>query len=67
MTLDEAFEKYPDTTILRRKGNWFCASIKWWKMHKAWATPEARRDGFIIPDKMIEDANANDFEVTTDE
>jgi hypothetical protein len=64
MKLEEAFAKYSDETRLRKKSQpCFDAKIQWWKMHKQWANQESRDMGFIIPQHMIDDANADDFEV----
>jgi hypothetical protein len=64
MKLEEAFEKYPNTTKLRRKSKpSFSADIKWLKGLKAWGNEDARKLGFIIPKFMIEDANADDWEI----
>lgn len=38
-------------------------SVEWLKGLKAWGNQESRNMGFIIPDFMIEDANATDWEL----
>ena len=66
MTLDEAFEKYPDETILKRKSHvniTFNANMEYLKSMKPWACEYARNTGFIIPQSMIDDAKADDWEV----
>lgn len=81
MTLDEAFEKFDDTTLLRRRyyverllkrrpdlkesdiGDSGAHSVEFLKGMKSWGNQESRRLGFLIPDFMIEDANADDWEV----
>lgn len=73
MTLEEAFEKYSDETILKRKDalEILAADIKWLKGLKAWGkvwgNEESRKLGVIVPQLMIDDANANDWEVITQE
>lgn len=83
MTLDEVFEKYPDTTegFYRRDyvKQWKNRrpemteddivnmvrkySVKWLKGLKMYGNEESREMGFIIWDAMIEDANADDWEI----
>lgn len=63
MTLDEAFTKYDDQTFLKRPNSPVMCDIKWLKQLKAWGNQESRSLGFIIPDFMIEDANADDWEL----
>lgn len=63
MKLDEAFEKYDDTTKLKRHGYNMAYDIAWLKGLKAWGNEESRKLGFIIPQFMIDDANADDWEI----
>lgn len=65
MTLDEAFKKYPDTTVMKRKNSltYQPFNIKWLKQLKAYGNEESRKLGFFIPDGMISDADADDWEV----
>jgi hypothetical protein len=66
MTLEKAFKKYTDDTILKRPKHFFSFSVKWLKQLKAWANEESRWLGFIIPQTMIEDANAEDWELSNE-
>lgn len=63
MTLDEAFKKYSDDIKLNRPG-YMSHDIAWLKQLKAWGNNESRTLGYIIPQFMIDDANATDWEVT---
>lgn len=64
MTLDEAFKLYDDSVKLKRKvKNRDGCTIKFLKGLKAWGNQESRDLGFIIPQFMIDDANANDWDV----
>ncbi len=64
MTLDEAFEKYPDDKKMARKSKPnFTAHIEWLKGLKAWGNKESRELGYAIPQFMIEDSNADDWEL----
>lgn len=63
MTLDEAFEKYSDEIILKRPTRCLPHDIKWLKQMKIWGNEESRKLGFFIPESMIEDANADDWEI----
>lgn len=37
--------------------------IEWLKGLKVWGNEESRKMGFLIPQHMIEDANADDWEI----
>lgn len=67
MTLDEAFEKYDDTVKMTRPGLNMDYDIAWLKGLKAWGNQESRELGFIIPQFMIDDAQADDWEICTTE
>ena len=62
MKLIEAFEKYSDDRLMKRPYMMFGRDIAWLKDFHAWGNEDARKLGFMIPDSMIEDANANDWE-----
>lgn len=68
MYLSEIFNKYPHDSAMefRRKGRIFSANIKWLKQMKAWGNEESRKMGFIIPQFMIDDAEADDWEPMND-
>lgn len=40
--------------------------IYWLKQLIGWGNEESRKMGFIIPQSMIDDANANDWEIIED-
>lgn len=65
MTLDELFAKYPDHRKAYRTGvaNMSPKTIEWCKGLKEWGDPELRAKGYIIPDFMVEDAKADDWEI----
>ena len=65
MTLDEVFEKYSDdkTIIRTSRSHMPPATVKWCKGLKAWGCQEARNMGFFIPQFMIDDAHADDWEL----
>lgn len=61
MTLDEAFKKYDDEVELKRP-NRMPHNVAWLKQLKAWGNEESRKMGFGIPQCMIDDAIADDWE-----
>jgi hypothetical protein len=64
VTLDEIFEKYPDAKKIYRRGpHPMSFSIEFCKGLKSWGNAEVRKLGFWIPKCMIDDANANDWEI----
>lgn len=66
MTLDEIFEKYTDEQYILRSSKPAYMSpvtVGWAKGLKAWGNEESRKIGFWIPQFMIEDAQANDWEL----
>lgn len=68
ITLDEAFEKYGDEQLMRRK-SWpkirpNC-DIGWLKNEKIFSSEEASKMGFAVFPKAIEDVNANDWETVS--
>jgi len=63
MKLEEAFEKYDDKVKLKRPNYNLSFTIRWLKQLKAWGNQESRDMGFLIPQPMIDDANADDWEV----
>lgn len=63
MTLDEIFEKYTGDERFKRPNFGFSYPISWLKQFKLYGSEEYRDLGFIIPDFMIEDANADDWEI----
>jgi hypothetical protein len=62
MTLDEAFKKYDNDIKMKRNGDISAYSISWLKSLKVWGNNESRELGFKIPQFMIEDAKADDWE-----
>lgn len=65
MTLDEIFEKYTDDKkIYRISRNYMSPKpIAWAKLLKEWGKEELRKEGFWMPEYMVEDANANDWQI----
>ena len=73
MKLTEAFKKYADDVKLVRNKKQYnilgeevprmAADIKFLKGLHAWGNEDSRKLGFIIPDFMIDDAQADDWEV----
>lgn len=65
MTLDEIFKKYSDEQKVYRAGTKYISpkTVGWCKQLKAWGNQESREMGFWIPDYMIKDANADDWEL----
>ncbi len=64
MKLDDALEKYPDEVMMRRKDKPnFEVTISWLRQLKAWGNTESRELGFLIPQFMIDDAEASDWEL----
>lgn len=63
MTLEEAFKKYSNEINLKRPSHLFYYDILWLKQLKAWGNEESRDMGYIIPQHMIDDANADDWEI----
>lgn len=66
MNLDEAFLLHDDLAKLKRQ-SWETHrggyTVEWLKGLKAWGTAGNRKMGFIIPQFMIDDAQADDWEV----
>lgn len=65
MKLQEAFEKYSDDIYLKRKKGFVSLSILDLKDMVAWANEDSRKLGFIIPQCLIEDAQADDWELSS--
>lgn len=69
MKLNELMQAYPDSTRVRRKppGNQFTNSgitnLAWARILLTWANPHAVSCGFLVPENMMEDAEADDWEI----
>jgi hypothetical protein len=65
MKLKDAFEQYDDSVRMKRKSAVmnFDYDIGWLKQMAAWGNQELDNMGFMIPRAMIEDAQADDWEV----
>jgi hypothetical protein len=68
MTLTEIFDKHTnDQKIYRTSRLWITpVSIEWAKGLKAWGNEESRSMGFWIPQFMLEDAEADDWELVNE-
>ncbi len=65
MKLKELIGKYPDFRKVYRKGeaNMSPKTLEWCKGLVEWADPDLRHKGYVIPQFMIEDAQADDWEL----
>lgn len=67
MNLKEAFDKYDDSVKMKRPHHYNNYPISWLKGLYAWSNPALRKNGFIILDSMIENANADDWKIVPEE
>lgn len=67
MKLEDAFKLFGNGVTLKRKSKpWISGEVAWLKGLEKWGTESNRKLGFFIPNEMIEDANANDWEYDGD-
>lgn len=65
MKLEELFKKYPDDRKAYRKSRKHMTpvTVEWLTGLHAWGNEESRQMGFLLPQFMITDAIADDWEI----
>lgn len=69
MKLDDLIDKYPEhTKVYRTNVKYFPPeSLSICKILRAWGDKELIGMGFVVPQLVIDDANADDWEIYEDE